>query len=60
MFDTNVDVAEIDVPMRNEAMILLKEQRFDIWLHYLNKCTSANRFVGATLLQSVLELILVN
>lgn len=60
IFSEDADVCEIDSRMKNETLILLKEQRLDIFLHSTNKFTSSNRFIGTTLIQSILELILVS
>lgn len=55
----NVNVFEIDTRLKNEALLLQKEQRFDIFLHLINKFVSSNRFVGS-IIQTTLELILVS
>lgn len=60
IFVEDVDVNEIDSRTKNEAAGLLKEQRLDIFLHLMNKLVSSNRFVGQSLMQSILELVLVS
>lgn len=60
IFLEDVDVCEIDNQMKKEALIPLKEQRLDLFLHFMNKFVSSNRFVGPNLIQSILELILVS
>lgn len=60
IFVDDVVVSEIDICTRNEGQLLLKEQRFDIFLHFMNKLVSSNQMPGAVLIQSVLELILVS
>lgn len=59
IFLEDVNVFEIDTRMKKEALVLLKEQRLDIFLHLINKFISSNRFVGC-LMQSLLEMILVS
>lgn len=60
VFVEDVDVNEIDSRTKNEAAGLLKEKRVDIFLHLVNKLVSSNRFVGQSVMQSILELILVS
>lgn len=60
IFLENPEVNEIDIRTKNEASVLLKEQRVDIFLHFINKIVSSNQFVGFAIMQSILELILVS
>lgn len=59
IFLEDVNLFEIDTRIKNEALLLAKEQRSDIFLKFINKLVSSNRFVGS-LAQSTLELILVS
>ncbi len=59
IFLDDVDVCEIEIRTRNDALVLLREQRLDVWLHSMYKFVSSNRFPGIALVQAILELILV-
>ncbi|KAJ6643650.1 hypothetical protein Bhyg_08613, partial [Pseudolycoriella hygida] len=52
------DIDEIDSRVKKEAMALLKEQRIEVFLHFVNKLVSSNMFIGLALVQSILEVIL--
>lgn len=56
----DVNVFEVDVRMKKDVMALRREGRHDIFLHLVNKLASSNRFVGLTILEALLELILVS
>ncbi|KAG4069453.1 hypothetical protein HA402_001752 [Bradysia odoriphaga] len=58
IFMEDVVVSPVDISVRKEGQLFLKEQRFDIFLHFMNKLVSANQFPDTDLIQSVLELIL--